>query len=252
MTVSLNILFILCPLIFLAGFVDSIAGGGGLISLTSYMACGIPGTLALGTNKFSSVVGCTIASGNFIKTGNFDLKSLIGAIVAALAGSWIGSTCSMLIDSKFFSIIMLVATPVTAIIVVLDKNYANHEKNLKTFASVCIGIAIGLVVGFYDGFFGPGAGMFMQMGFIFIAGLNVKKAAGNARMVNWASNFAALVNFIRTDNVLYKIAIPCAICSVIGNWLGSRLAIKKDVKVIRPVMLCVIALLFAKVLFDLI
>lgn len=248
----MNVLFFLCPMIFLAGFVDSIAGGGGLISLTSYMACGIPGTVALGTNKFSSLIGCTIASGNYIKTRNYDIQTLVGAVVFALVGSWLGSSASMLIDPKVFSIIMLVSTPVIAVIVVLDKNYANHEKELSTTAAVIIGIAIGFIVGFYDGFYGPGAGMFMQMGFIFFAGINIKKAAGNARMVNWASNFAALVNFVRTDNVLYQVAIPCAVCSILGNYIGSRLAIKKDVKIIRPVMLCVIALLFVKILVDLI
>lgn len=247
----MNVLFFLCPMIFLAGFIDSIAGGGGLISLTSYMACGIPGTLALGTNKFSSLIGCTIASGNFIRTKNYDLRTLVGAVIAALVGSWIGSSCSMLIDPKVFSIIMLVSTPIIAVIVILDKKYADHEKDMSLVSSIVIGTVIGLVVGFYDGFYGPGAGMFMQMGFIFFAGINIKKAAGNARMVNWASNFAALVNFIRTDNVLYKIAIPCAVCSIIGNFIGSRLAIKKDVKVIRPVMLSVIALLFCKILLDL-
>lgn len=248
---SMNILLILCPLVFLAGFVDSIAGGGGLISLTSYMACGLPATVALGTNKFSAVVGGTIASANYIRTKNYDITSLVGAFVFALIGSWLGAGAALLINSRIFSIVILIATPIIAMLVLLDKNYAGHEKDLPAVSKVIISIAIGLVVGFYDGFYGPGAGTFMQMGFIMLAGISVKKSCGNARMVNWASNFGSLMNFIRTDNVLFKIAIPCALCSIVGNYLGSRLAIKKDVKIVKPVMLVVVGLLFVKILIDL-
>lgn len=251
MAISTNVLLFLCPMVFLAGFIDSIAGGGGLISLTSYMACGIPGTLALGTNKFSSFTGSTIASVNYMRTKNYELRTLVSASIAAIAGSWAGSSCTMLIDPKVFSTIVLVITPIAAVMVVVDKKHEEREKELTTTAAILIGIAIGLVVGFYDGFYGPATGMFLQMSFILFAGLDAKKAAGNARIANWASNFSALANFIRTDNVIYTIAIPCAACSMVGNWLGSRLAIKKDTRIVRPIMLCVISLLFFKILLDL-
>lgn len=250
MTVTPALLMILCPLIFLAGFVDSIAGGGGLISLTSYMACGMPAPLALGTNKFSAIVGGTFASANYIKTKNYDIQTLIGAVVAALLGSWIGAYCSMKIDDSVFSIILLIATPVVLLLVILDKNYSSREDKHGSVTKILICVGIGLVVGFYDGFYGPGAGMFMQMGFIMLAGLSVKKACGNARMVNWASNCGSLVNFLIAGNVLFEVAVPCAVCSVVGNILGSRLAIKKDVKIVKPVMITVVILLFIKVLAD--
>ncbi len=249
---SFNILYVLCPLVFLAGFVDSIAGGGGLISLTSYMACGLPTTVALGTNKFSAVVGGTIASANYIRTKNYDLATLIGAFPFALIGSWLGASATLLIDARIFSVIILIATPLIAAVVLLDKSYAGHERNLVLTKKILISIAIGLTVGFYDGFYGPGAGTFMQMGFILLAGINVKKSCGNARMVNWASNFGSLMNFLRTDNVLFKVAVPCALCSIAGNYLGSRLAIRKDVKIVKPMMLVVVGLLFVKILIDLI
>jgi len=237
-------------MIFIAAFIDSIAGGGGLISLTSYMACGLPATVCLGTNKFSAIIGGTVASANYIRTKNYELESLIPSFICALIGSFLGSECSMLIDERIFSIILLIATPIIAIMVVMDKNYSNHEKNLSLPKTIIICSLVGLVAGFYDGFYGPGAGTFMQMGFIIFAGINIKKSCGNARMVNWASNFAALVNFIRTDNVLYTIGIPCAICSVLGNYFGSMLAIKRDVKVVKPIMIVVVALLFVKILLD--
>lgn len=247
---SLNILFILCPLIFTAGFIDSIAGGGGLISLTSYMACGLPPTVALGTNKFSAIIGGTFACTNYIRTRNYDIQSLIPSFIASLIGSQIGSRCSLIIDERIFSILLLIATPIIAVIVILDKNYAGHEKEMSAVKRAVICFLICLLVGFYDGFYGPGAGMFMQMGFILLAGLSIKKACGNARISNWASNFGSLVTFVSTGNVLYRIAIPCALCSIIGNYLGSRLAIKKDVKIVKPMMIVVVALLFVKIALD--
>lgn len=244
-------LLILCPLIFLAGFVDSIAGGGGLISLNSYQAVGIRDQYALGTNKFSSLVGCTIASVNYIRTGNVHLVSLIPAIAGAFVGSFFGSKVALGIDGRVFNLVMLIATPVVALLVFFKKDYSAHEQKQHSRAAyIILGALIGLVAGFYDGFYGPGAGMFMQLGFIMIAGIEVKKACGNARIVNWASNFAALFNFIRYGYVVYEVAVVCALCSILGNFIGSRLAIKKDVRVVRPVMLVVTGLLFVKLVLD--
>lgn len=205
-------LLILCPLIFLAGFVDSIAGGGGLISLNSYQAVGIRDQYALGTNKFSSLVGCTIASVNFIRTGNVHVVSLIPAIAGAFVGSYFGSKVALGIDPRVFNMVMLIATPVVALLVFFKKDFSSHaERKLPTALYIVLGALIGLVAGFYDGFYGPGAGMFMQLGFIMIAGLEVKKACGNARIVNWASNFAALFNFIRYGYVVFEVAVVCAL-----------------------------------------
>lgn len=244
-------LVILCPLIFLAGFVDSIAGGGGLISLNSYQAVGIRDQFALGTNKFSSLLGGTVASINYIRTGNIHLPSLIPSVVCALGGSYLGSAVAIGLSGKAFNLIMLIATPVVALLVFFKRDYSSHEEQKKSLALyILLGALIGLVVGFYDGFYGPGAGMFMQFGFIMIAGLEVKKACGNSRIVNWASNLSALFNFIRFGYVRFEIALVCAVFSMLGSYLGSRLAIKKDVKVVRPVMLCVTGLLFVKLLLD--
>ena len=246
----LKLLF-LGPMIFLAAFIDSIAGGGGLISLNAYNVGGITGTNSLGTNKFSALTGGIIACANFIRTGNYHLLSLIPAFTGALIGSALGSKTALLVSGNTFSIIMLVCTPVIAAITFFKKDFSNTTaKQLKNSIYILLGSLIGLVVGFYDGFYGPGAGMFMQLGFIMICKLEPRKAAGNARMVNAASNLGSLIVFIASKNVIYSIGIPCALCSILGNYTGSRLAIKKDVKIIRPLMFVVVGLLFAKILFD--
>ena len=244
-------LLILCPLIFLAGFIDSIAGGGGLISLNSYQAVGITDQYALGTNKFSSLIGGTVASVNYIRTGNIHLVSLIPSMAGALAGSFFGSKVALGLDPRTFNLVMLIATPVVALLVFFKRDFSTHDQKPKSnIIYMVLGALIGLVVGFYDGFYGPGAGMFMQFGFIMIAGLEVKKACGNARLVNWCSNAAALFNFVRAGVVVYDVAVVCALFSILGNFIGSHLAIRKDVKIVRPVMLIVTGLLFVKLIID--
>ncbi|MBP5163586.1 MAG: TSUP family transporter [Spirochaetales bacterium] len=244
-------LLFLCPLIFLAGFIDSIAGGGGLISLNSYQAVGIRDQHALGTNKFTSFIGCTVASINYIRTGNVHVTSLIPAVICALTGSYLGSNVALGLSSSTFNLLMLIATPVVALLVFFKKDYSQETVKQRSLASyIILGSLIGLVVGFYDGFYGPGAGMFMQFGFIMIMGLEVKKACGNARIVNWSSNLGALVNFVIHGFVVYEVAVVCALFSVLGNFIGSRLAIKKDIRIVRPVMLVVTGLLFVKLVLD--
>lgn len=248
--INFNILWGLCPLVFLAGFIDSIAGGGGLISLTAYIAFGIPGTYALGTNKFSSIIGCSVASANYIRTKNYDLLSLVFAFVCALIGSTAGSRCSLLISDRIFSIILLIATPLIGVLVLIEKNYKGLDEQRSKAAVIGLSAAVGLVVGFYDGFYGPGAGTFYQLGFVMLVGIELKKACGNSRMVNLASNLGALITFILNGKVLFAVAIPCAAFSILGNFIGSKLAIKKDVKIVKPMMLAVVLMLMVKLIWD--
>lgn len=244
-------LLVLCPLIFLASFVDSIAGGGGLISLSSYNAVGIVGTTSLGTNKFASSIGTIISSANYIRTKNYHLPSLIPSLIGSIAGSALGSRVALMISTKSFSIIMLILTPIVAILTLKKKTFqVDKTKSFTLKQYIIIGLLTGLIVGFYDGFFGPGTGMFLQLGFIAILNLEPVKAAGNARIVNLGSNLAATITFIASKNVLYSIALPCAVASLLGGLTGSQLAIKKEVKIIKPLMLVVLSILFLKVLLD--
>lgn len=206
-------LLVLCPLVFLAGFIDSIAGGGGLISLNSYQAAGIKDQFALGTNKFTSFIGCTVASVNYIRTGNYHIPSLVPAVVFAMVGSFLGSKVALGLSGAVFNLIMLITTPVVAILVFMKKDYSSRgQKERSSVFYIVLGAVIGLAEGFYDGFYGPGAGMFLQFGFIMVVGLEVRKACGNARIVNWFSNLGALLNFVRFGFVAYEVAIVCA-CS---------------------------------------
>lgn len=244
-------MWVIYPLIFLAGFVDSIAGGGGLISLTSYLAVGVPAHLALGTNKFSAVIGTGISSARFAKGGYVRWDSAITAFLGALIGSALGARSALLVDERALTWMMIFFVPAVAILLLLRKDFGTVEKKLPQRKIIFYSLLIGVALGFYDGFFGPGTGTFLIMAFTMLLGVGVLTACGNAKMVNFASNLAAAVTFIINGSVDYKLGIPCALCGMLGNYLGSGLTIKKGAKLVRPMMLAVIGLLLLKVIWDL-
>ncbi|MCF0238250.1 MAG: TSUP family transporter, partial [Sphaerochaetaceae bacterium] len=231
-----NPLFILCPLLFISGFIDSIAGGGGLIALTAYIAVGIPNLTALGTNKFSSACGTTVAVIRYSLKKQVLWTTAICAAIGAFGGSKLGSEVARHMDDRVFQYLMLILVPAVSVLTVLKKDFGDgNQESVKGTKALVLSLFIGLVVGFYDGFFGPGAGMFLTLAFTAILKLDLSHASGNSRVVNLASNLAALVTWIPSGNVDYSIAIPCALCGIAGSYLGSGLAIKNGARIIRPI-----------------
>jgi hypothetical protein len=248
---EMHLLIFLLPLIFLAGFVDSIAGGGGLISLTSYMAFGIPSHVALGTNKFAACSGTTVAATRYIKAGQVNFKICIFAAISALIGSSIGARLVLLTSDVFIKYMLIIVVPILAVFTALKKDFGHGgevEESAKVYAICAL---ISFFVGGYDGFFGPGTGMFLTFFFTALLNMDITKACGNTKIINLASNIAALSTFIYFGNINYAIAVPCAAAQIAGSYVGSGLAIKKGVDIVKPIMLIVLALLLLKVVYDL-
>lgn len=254
MNVTIETILIICPLTFLAGFIDSIAGGGGLISLPSYLLIGLPSHAALGTNKFSSSIGTLIATLRYAKNKRMHYKSALTAAIAALIGSYSGALLALAFDEKFLRVLLIVLLPVMALFILTRKKFGEESKiaALSGKRVIILSVITGLILGAYDGFFGPGTGTFLILAFTGIIGLDLATASGNAKVVNLASNIAAVVAFIAGGSVVFAIGIPAAISGTLGNWLGSGLAIKNGARVIRPVFIGVMVLLFGKILWDLI
>jgi hypothetical protein len=243
---------IACPFVFLAGFIDSIAGGGGLISLPAYYMVGLPPHTALGTNKLSSSIGMVISTGTYLREG-FVYKPLIPITIAgALIGSWIGARSVLLLDESILRWIMVIAIPVLALVIVFKKDLLSPEKrDIPVTREQVSAVTIALVIGWYDGFFGPGAGTFLMLAFVGIMKLDAVTACGNTKVVNLCSNLAAVAVFATAGTVNYALALPCAAFSILGNALGARLTIKNGAKLIKPVMLVVVLLLMATIVRDL-
>lgn len=245
-------MWILYPLLFFAGFVDSIAGGGGLISLSAYLAAGLPPHLAVGTNKFSAFIGTGLAAAYFVKKGHVLWSSALYSLTGALIGSAIGAKLVLMVDETSLSWILLVAIPLIAVVVLWKKDLGSTPRDLPPRRAAVASLAIGLAVGLYDGFIGPGTGTLLILAFTLILGQSLLLACGNTKIVNFASNLAAVAIFIRSGDIDYGVGIPCALCAIAGNLVGARLTVRNGAKIVRPMMLFVVTLLLAKVLRDLI
>lgn len=243
---------IVLPLVFLAGIIDSIAGGGGLITLPAYWIIGIPPAVALGTNKFASFSGTTFTTARFLKAGLLDVPvALIGAAFG-LVGSWIGTQTALTVSAGFFNILLLVLIPIVAVVILATPRTGtvNRAREIKLGKRLVLGSLAGLVIGFYDGFFGPGTGTFLILIYTLVLKYDFVTANANAKLVNLASNFAALIGFIIAGKVLYAVAIPAAFCGIAGNLLGSSLVLKRGNKLIRIIFILVLVLLMLKILAD--
>ncbi|MGE4585387.1 MAG: TSUP family transporter [Sphaerochaeta sp.] len=245
----MGVLWFLCPVIAFGSFVDAIAGGGGLITLTAYVAVGLPPQTALGNNKFASASGTVIASLQYISRKQVSWAVGLIAIVFSFLGSAYGSYLATRFASTYLHYLLVFLVPALAAFMLLKPDFGRATHHTKAF-TLSLGALTGLVMGAYDGFFGPGTGMFLTLIFTSALGLDLLKASGTARVVNLASNIAALATFLMHGVVDFSIAIPCAFSAILGGYLGSHLALRIGSKVVKPVMLFVLALLLVKVVVS--
>ena len=242
-------LLIVCPLVFLAMLVDAIAGGGGLISLTAYLVAGLPPHVALGTNKVSSAIGTVVATARFAKSGLIKIKLAIPAVIFALAGSAIGAKVALHTPDGVIQMIMVFALPVVAFFVLRKRALdVPADATISTKKQIAIIAISSFFIGMYDGFYGPGTGTFMLLAFTAAAKLPVREA----KCANLASNVAALVTFAANGAVWWGLGLVASVFAIAGSYVGSGLVMKNGAKVVRPIMLVVLALLFVKVLYDLV
>ncbi len=250
MQLTFQTYLLVCPLVFVAGFVDSIAGGGGLINLPAYYLAGLPPALANGTNKMGSVLGTAVATGRYAHSGHIPWKQGLAAVAGALPGSYIGAWMLLWLPAEYVKIGVVAALPLVALFVLFNRDSLTPRQLVPEKWSLTACLAIGLLIGCYDGLIGPGTGTFLQLMFVSLIGMEALSASGAARLVNLCSNIGALVMFALSGQVLYALALPAAAFGMAGNWLGSSMAIKKGAPFIRVLLICVLALLFAALAWD--
>ncbi len=244
---------IVCPLAFIAGFVDSIAGGGGLISLPAFIFAGLPVHQAIGTNKLSSTMGTTIATIRYAINGYMVKTFVIVGVICGLLGSWGGSNLALLASDEVLKTIMLIALPFIAFFVLKTKNLdAFSHDPLPKKKGLVITAIIALIIGVYDGFYGPGTGTFLMLLLPALAHQDVRTAAGTTKAINLSTNVAALVVFFVNGAVLLPLGLAAGLFNIVGNYIGSGKFTKAGASIVRPVMLVVLVLFAAKLVFDLI
>lgn len=241
---------VLCAGAFLvAGLVDSIAGGGGLITVPSLLLFGIPPHYALGTSKMASTLGTLTAVWTFWRNGLIAMQLVPLGFTAAFLGAAGGSWLAMQIESVMLGKIIAFMLPIGLVCSLFAGRTVKEEKELPIQKQRIITVIIAIIIGAYDGFFGPGTGSFFIIGLHLLLHMGLVKASGTAKVLNLASNAGGFAAFATGGVVLYALALPCAVGSIVGNQLGARLAIRVGVKAVRLFLYVTLSLLFATLLY---
>ena len=246
-------LLVVCVLVFLAGYVDAIAGGGGLISLPAYMIAGLPTHAAIATNKLGSAMGTTITTWHYAKSGFIQLHLAIPCVVCAFMGSALGSSLVLLVDDLILRVCLLVILPPTALYVFKTKNLSQDApSSFDTRKTIMVCCAIAFGIGAYDGFYGPGTGTFLMLLLTGLAHLHLDASAGITKAINLTTNIAALVVFLLNGVVMIPLGLLAGIFSIAGNYVGSHQFTSNGGSIARPITIVVLLIFFVKVLYDLI
>lgn len=240
--------FVLLFVAIFAGFIDSIVGGGGLITIPALLACGVSPHLAIATNKLQSVFGSLTAAFTYYKSTT--LPHLIWGVFFTAVGAAIGSYGVLFVEDDSLKIIILICLTFTFLYIAFKPNFGKEEskakiKNIKIFHIIC-----GLTLGFYDGFLGPGTGSFWIFVCVFLLGFSMKQASINTKILNFSSNIVALFIFIWQYKILWDIGLLMGFGQIIGAFLGSKLVLKTKGYFIKILFLIVVALTIIKVSWD--
>lgn len=246
----------LCLAAFAAGLVDSVVGGGGLIQLPALfiflpppLAASVP--LVFGTNKLSSLCGTGVAVAQYARRVRIPWASILPAALAAFVLSAVGARVVQSVRSDFLKPLTLVLLVVVAIYTYTRKNLGQqHAPKFIGGHEQLFAVAVGVVLGFYDGFFGPGTGSFLIFIFIGLFGFDFLTASASSKVINLATNLAAVIIFAVRGDVLYGYALPMGVCNVAGALVGTRLAMLKGNQFVRWLFLGVVGVMIARFAWE--
>ncbi len=239
--------------VFLASFMDAIAGGGGIISVPTYLLAfsGIPAYYALGTNKLSSCIGTVFSTARFIKNKCVAWTLAIPSIALALLGAAGGTWLQHHTPDTVLKYLLLVVLPVVAIFTLRQRTWPDEPGQISFAKQATIIWVASLLIGAYDGYYGPGTGTFLMLIFIRFAKLDTRTAAGNVKIVNLSSNIGSLFTAWQAGYVFWGVGLIAAVFSIAGHYFGAGLAIKNGSKIVRPTVVVVLILLTVNILSEL-
>ncbi len=243
------VILVICVGVFMAGFMDSIAGGGGIISVPIYLMAfsGMPTYYVLGTNKLSSCIGTVFSTARFVKSGFVDWKLFAPAIVLSAGGSVCGTYLQLHTPDIVLKYLLLAVLPVVAVITLRGRAWPDQTVPMDTRKRTAIVWAASAVIGMYDGYYGPGTGTFLMILFIRLAKLDTRHAAGGTKVLNLASNVAGVLTALSAGYVYVGVGLIASLASIAGHYIGAGLAIKNGSKIVRPAIITVLILLTVKV-----
>jgi uncharacterized membrane protein YfcA len=232
-----------CLAAFFAGFIDAIAGGGGLIQVPGLLLLfpAMPVVTLLGTNKLAACAGTVMASLHYIRALKIDYKAIVPALIITFIFAALGAKVVSIINNEILKPMVFVLLILIGIYTVTNKNLGlvSDKRFTGWHLQLCCMI-MGAALGFYDGFFGPGTGSILMFLLVSLLGFSFLEASAFAKLINLAGNLAALLFFIFNKQVIFKIGLPMAVCNILGNSIGARLAINKGSQFVRWIFLLVI------------
>ena len=243
----------ICIGYFFAGIVDAISGGGGLITLSTMMAVGFPVRCLVGTNQMAASFGGATSTIEFARKGHVDWTAALPAIPTAILGGILGARLNLLIPLEYLQIIMVVLIPVIAIIVIFKPEFGgeDHSGELSRRQMLLRSLLIGLFFGVYQGFYGAGSGTFFMLGFVVFTKFDLIRASGTTKVVVFASCLSGALTYAVSGTVYWPMVICAAGFNILGNYLGSGLAMTKGARLIRPMFLGILALLLVRLVAGL-
>ncbi len=246
-------LYFLCFFAFLAGFIDSIVGGGGLVQVPAFFVL-YPQLLVpniIGTNRLASAVGTSVAAWNYARSVRIPWKTVLWAGVSAAVFSYLGATVQSLLPSSVLKPIILVLIVAIAVYTYKKKDFGQKEhfrvapERLSWWAA-----GIGAALGFYNGFIGPGTGSLLVFGFVSFIGYSFLTSSAISKIVNVVADVSSLIFFLANKYVLFHLALPMMACNVAGSYVGSRMAVLRGNEFIRKVFLVVVAGIVLRFAWD--
>ncbi len=232
-----------------AGCIDAIAGGGGLITLPVLLAAGLSPGQALATNKLQGTFGTLVAAATFVHGGEVDLRRFWPAIAATFAGAVAGTVGVRLIDAAALAALIPALLIIVALYVLVSPRLGEVEAQARLSGALFVGLCLPLI-GAYDGFFGPGTGSFLALSFVALQGLTLRRATAHAKVLNFTSNIASLAVFVSGGHVVWLAGAAMAAGQLLGAGVGARLVIRVGARLVRPVLVAVALALAVKLLVE--
>ncbi len=233
----------------LAGFIDSIAGGGGLITVPALLLAGLPPVEALGTNKVQSLFGSGSATLAYASKGHVDARRQLPAALLSFAGAVAGALVATILPGGLLKAVLPFLLIAIALFFAFKPGMDDLDRTERLTPFV-FSLTVVPMIGFYDGVFGPGTGSFFMISFVTLAGLGVLKATAHTKMLNFASNLGGFAAFALVGAIAWKIGLIMGVTQFIGARIGAALAMKTGAKLIKPLLVVTCALLAARLLFD--
>ncbi len=247
--ISPDVLLLLAGVAVLAGLVDAIAGGGGLLALPALLWAGIPPLQALATNKLQGSFGTATASLNYLHKGEIRLHGLWGAIAWTFAGAVCGTLAVQYLVADWLNRLVPLLLIGFALYFMFSPRIGDEDARQRISARL-FGLLVGFGAGFYDGFFGPGTGSFFAAGFVMLLGWNLRRATAGTKLLNLTSNLASLMFFAAGGHVVWSVGLGMGLGQVLGAWIGSHLVIRHGTVLTRPLLVVVSVAISVRLLLD--